>query len=94
MDYHIAGRPITLGGRKVLVGQPVPESCCTWTLTELGWIVRVTKAEFDTAVRKYGRPPETVFVGWNYIQNGKPRRRTKTTAKSRKKAKRRKARAR
>ena len=92
--YHIAGRPLNLAGRSVAPGQPVPESVVTWTLLELDWIVPASKTQFDAAVEEHGRPPEKLFVGWDFIPNGKPRRRVKTTAKHRKKAKRRKARAR
>lgn len=91
--YHIAGRPMNLAGRRVLIGQPVPESVVTWTLLELAWIVPATKREFDAAVRKHGRPPEALSVGWDYVKvNGQPRRRVKTTAKTRTKARRKKVR--
>lgn len=91
--YHIARRPMNLAGRRVAPGQPVPESVVTWTLLELAWIVPATKAEFEAAVSVHGRPPEALFVGWDYAKtNGQPRRRTKTTAKTRTKARRKKAR--
>lgn len=85
---------MNLAGRRVLVGQPVPESVVTWTLLELAWIVPATKLEFDAAVREHGRPPEALFVGWDYTKaNGAPRRQ-KTTAKKRRKVKRKKAKGR
>ena len=92
--YHIAGRPINLAGRLVLIGQPIPESVVTWTLLELEWIKPATKAEFDAAVLEHGRPPTALFVGWDFEKNGVAARRTKTTAKRRKRAKRKKARKR
>lgn len=92
--YHIARRPMNLAGRRVAPGQPVPESVVTWTLLELAWIVPATKAEFEASVRKHGRPPDALSVGWDYIENGQPRRRTKTTKKARKRAKRKRARSR
>ncbi len=91
-DFHLANRPMNLAGRRVAPGQPVPESVVTWTLLELAWIVPATKSEFEAAVRVHGRPPEALFVGWDYVQNGQPRRRTKTTKKTRKRVKRKKAR--
>lgn len=91
-DYHIAARPMNLAGRRVAPGQPVPESVVTWTLLELAWIVPATKVEFEAAVRVHGRPPDALFVGWDYVGNGQPSRRTKTTKKARTKARRKKVR--
>lgn len=85
---------MNLAGRRVLIGQPVPESVVTWTLLELAWIVPATKLEFDAAVREHGQPPEALSVGWDYAKaNGAPRRQ-KTTVKKRRKVKRKKARGR
>ncbi len=91
-DYHLAKRPMNLAGRRVAPGQPVPESVVTWTLLELAWIVPATKAEFERAVKEHGRPPEALFVGWDYVKTNGQVRRTKTTAKTRTKARRKKAR--
>lgn len=86
---------MNLAGRRVLIGQPVPESVVTWTLLELAWIVPATKREFDAAVRQHGQPPEALSVGWDYVKaNGAPRPRGKTTVKKRRKVKRKKARGR
>ncbi len=93
-EFHLAGRPMTLAGRKVLVGQPVPESVVTWTLLELAWIVSATRSEFEAAVQKHGRPPEALYVGWDYVPNGQAPGRTKMTRKTRTKARRKKARGR
>lgn len=70
---YIAGRTLTVVGRQVVKGQPVPEDCATPSNLALGWVKAVDAGDYAIAVAEHGAPPAKLSTGWDYETEQGPR---------------------